>query len=116
MCERDIEVLVCGGVGHVVLGCRQGVKRSVNPGESYSSAGLGTVTSVVMVHDVICVFEAEPFVRSEEFEVAEWRGTSNNGLITTEKRHRVHIGSSEIEDWSGGIKASDSWLSVYVQK
>lgn len=69
-----------------------------------------------MIHDIICVFETEPFVGGEDGEIAERGGTPDDGLVSAEEGHGVDIFGGEVEGWSGGVEACDCGLGVDVEE
>ena len=96
MGEGEVEVLVLWAV--TWWGRKQG-KRLVEPWEADDTADGVAVAGVVVVHYVVCVFEAEPFVGGEEGKVAERGGAADDGFVTAEFLHRYYVRGREVEGW-----------------
>ena len=116
MREGDVKVLVSRCVGHIVLLRHESVECGVCPGESNCSRSRGAVAGVVVVHYVVCVFEAEPFVGGEEVEGAERGGAADYGFVAAEEGHGVDVLGREVEGCCGGVEACCWGCGVEVEK
>jgi hypothetical protein len=69
-----------------------------------------------VIHNIICVFEAKPFIGREDGEIAEGGRAADNGFVAAEKGHGVYIVGGKVESWSSGVEACDCWLGVDVEE
>jgi hypothetical protein len=66
-----------------------------------------------VVLDVVCVFEAEPFVRREQGEKAERRAAADHDLVAAEEGDGVVVCWCGVVGWGGGVEACYTGL-VYI--
>ena len=107
MRERDVDVLVRG------IRREKGVA-GVYPGEAQNWGDGTAVACVVEVHDVVGIFEREPFGGGEEMGRAEGRGAPDHSLVAAELEHGGYVGGGEVEGGSEQVETGGDGGGVVV--
>lgn len=106
MGEGYVDILVVGAVRRKQVCCR------VEPREPDSTRHWVAIAGIVMIHQVLCVLELQPFVWTEEIQGAEWRAATDNSIVTTPLLHTDHVVGCPFESRCLGTQAGEDWCSV----
>lgn len=107
MRKGDIEVLGCR-----ITWTEKQVQSCVHPRESDSTGVRRAEAGVVEIHNVVCVFESEPFVGGEDIERAEGGGATDYGFVAAKLGYGCYVIGCEVESWCNSIEASDYRVGV----